>query len=123
MEARKKALEEIPSRFPQCAVSSSLPINIEVNAASATKGHALAFLAERLGIKPEETLAFGDGTNDISMLRQAGTGVANGKAAPEAQEAADRVTGTNDEDGIAAILEEYGFLKAAGVLPILFASR
>ena len=44
MEARKKALEEIPSRFPQCAVSSSLPINIEVNAASATKGHALAFL-------------------------------------------------------------------------------
>ena len=78
MEARKKALEEIPSRFPQCAVSSSLPINIEVNAASATKGHALAFLAERLGIKPEETLAFGDGTNDISMLRQAGTGVAIG---------------------------------------------
>lgn len=109
MEARKKALKEIPSRFPQCAVSSSLPINIEVNAASATKGHALAFLAERLGIKPEETLAFGDGTNDISMLRQAGTGVAMGNAAPEAQEAADRVTGTNDEDGIAAILEEYSF--------------
>ena len=43
------------------------------------------------------------------MLRQAGTGVAMGNAAPEAQEAADRVTGTNDEDGIAAILEEYGF--------------
>ena len=105
----KTLFEEIPSRFPQCAVSSSLPINIEVNAASATKGHALAFLAERLGIKPEETLAFGDGTNDISMLRQAGTGVAMGNAAPEAQEAADRVTGTNDEDGIAAILEEYGF--------------
>ena len=36
-------------------------------------------------------------------------GVAWATAAPEAQEAADRVTGTNDEDGIAAILEEYGF--------------
>lgn len=109
MEARKRALEEIPARFPQCAVSSSLPINIEVNAASATKGRALAFLAEHLGIRIEDTLAFGDGTNDISMLRQAGTGVAMGNAAPEARAAADRLTASNDEDGIAVILEEYGF--------------
>ena len=107
MEARKTALKEIPRLFPQCVVSSSLPINIEVNAANATKGAALAFLAEHLGIKPEETLAFGDGTNDISMLRQAGTGVAMGNAAPEVLAAADQTTGTNDEDGIAAFLEAY----------------
>ena len=101
LEARKKALLEIPRLFPQCAVSSSLPINIEINATDVTKGHALAFLTKHLGLKTEETLAFGDGTNDITMIRQAGTGVAMGNA--------DRVTASNDEDGLAKILEELGF--------------
>lgn len=109
LEARKKALLEIPRLFPQCAVSSSLPINIEINATDATKGHALAFLTKHLGLKAEETLAFGDGTNDITMIRQAGTGVAMGNAAPEMLAAADRVTASNDEDGLAKILEELGF--------------
>lgn len=109
MEARRMALEEIPRLFPQCVVSSSLPINIEVNAACATKGAALAFLAEHLGIAIAETLAFGDGTNDISMIRQAGIGVAMGNAAPELLAAADRVTADNDEDGLAKVLEELGF--------------
>ena len=109
LDARKKALLEIPRLFPQCAVSSSLPINIEINATDATKGHALAFLTKHLGLKTEETLAFGDGTNDISMLRQAGIGVAMGNAAPEALAAADRVTASNDEDGLARVLEELGF--------------
>lgn len=109
MDAREEALRTIPRLFPQCAVSSSLPINIEVNAANATKGHALAFLTEYLGLKKEETIAFGDGTNDISMLRQAGTGVAMGNAASEVLEAADQVTGTNDEDGIASFLDSQIF--------------
>lgn len=109
MRAREEALRTIPRLFPQCAVSSSLPINIEVNAANATKGHALSFLTEYLGLKKEETIAFGDGTNDISMLRQAGTGVAMGNAAPEVLEAADQVTGTNDEDGIASFLDSVIF--------------
>ena len=109
LEARKKALLEIPRLFPQCAVSSSLPINIEINATDATKGHALAFLTKHLGLKTEETLAFGDGTNDITMIRQAGTGVAMGNAAPEVLAAADRVTASNDEDGLAKILEELSF--------------
>lgn len=106
---RLKVLEEITSRFPQYAISSSLPINIEINAADATKGHALAFLTRHLGLKKEETLAFGDGTNDISMLLEAGTGVAMGNGAPEVLKAADRITDTNDEDGLAKVLEEYGF--------------
>ena len=109
LEARKTALEEILQLYPQYAVSSSLENNIEINAPRATKGEALAFLASHLGLKTEETLAFGDGTNDITMIRQAGTGVAMGNAAPEMLAAADRVTASNDEDGLAKILEELGF--------------
>ncbi len=108
-DMRLKILKEMEERFSQYAISSSLPINIEINAADATKGHALAFLASHLGLKPEETIAFGDGTNDITMIRQAGTGVAMGNAAPELLKAADQITGTNDEDGVAAVLEACGF--------------
>lgn len=109
LEARKKYLDEIPRRYPQYAISSSLENNIEINAALATKGEALAFLCRHLGLKQDESIAFGDGTNDISMIRQAGTGVAMGNAAPEVLAAADQVTSANDEDGLAMVLEACGF--------------
>ena len=54
-----------------------------------------------------ETIAFGDGSNDISLLRAAGCGVAMENAEPAVKAAADRVTLTNDASGVAAVLEEY----------------
>ena len=60
-----------------------------------------------MGIKREEIIAFGDGHNDITMLAFAGVGVAMGNAVSELKRIADRETGSNDEDGIAIVLEEY----------------
>ena len=64
-------------------------------------------LGELLGIGLEEMMAFGDAENDLDMLGRAGIGVAMGNAAPELQAAADYVTATNDDDGIAKALRHF----------------
>jgi Cof subfamily protein (haloacid dehalogenase superfamily) len=79
----------------------------EVAPPNASKGKALAFLAERYGIAQSETIAVGDSDNDISMIRWAGLGVAMGNAAPEVIAAADRVAPSVFDDGLAAVIEEY----------------
>ena len=58
----------------------------------------------------EESMAFGDGENDLTMLRHAGIGVAMGSAHNSVQEQADYVTGTVDEDGILTALEHFEIL-------------
>ena len=91
--------------FPGVAVSSSVPRNVEINHADATKGHALLGLAAHLGLDREQVMAFGDGLNDITMIRAAGVGVAMANAVEEVRQAADEITATNDEDGVAAVIE------------------
>ena len=88
-------------------VSSSLPTNLEINGAGAAKGNALLALAEHLGLKREETMACGDGDNDISMIKMAGLGVAMENAVPDILEAADWITGSNDESGVAKAIETW----------------
>ena len=103
---REELLQELPARWPDIAVTSSLPMNIELNAAAANKGRALLSLCAHLGIAPEETVAFGDGSNDCTLLRAAGLGVAMANAVEEAKAAADLVTVSNNEAGVAKVLEE-----------------
>lgn len=105
-ETQQEILEKAAERFPGLAVSSSVTRNVEINDGKANKGAALLTLAEKLGIAPEETAAFGDGSNDLSMIRAAGTGIAMGNAVPPVKAAADRVTAGNDEDGVAVLAEE-----------------
>ena len=62
------------------------------------------------GIRPEETMAFGDGHNDIGMLTFAGIGVAMGSAEQAVKDQADYVTASVDEDGIAKALQHFGIL-------------
>ena len=90
-------------------MSSSIANNIEVNAARANKGDALKALCAMLGVDVAHSMAFGDGSNDLTMLRAAGIGVAMGNAAPEVQAAADYVTRTNEEGGVSAALEKFVF--------------
>jgi hypothetical protein len=78
---------------------------VEVLSREATKGAALERLAARLGIAAAETVAFGDQLVDISMLEWAGHGVAPVNGRPEARSAASEVTASNDEDGVALVLE------------------
>ncbi|HET8852091.1 MAG TPA: HAD hydrolase family protein, partial [Ktedonobacteraceae bacterium] len=70
------------------------------------KGNALRVIAEDLAIPAEEVVAIGDNHNDIGMLRFAGLGVAMGNAHAEVKAAADFVTLSNTEDGVAVVVEE-----------------
>ena len=107
LDLRERLLRELPERFPHLSVTSSWENNVEINDAEAHKGRALLRLAERLGLRPDQTMAFGDGLNDVTMLRAAGLGVAMGNACPEALAAADAVTADCDHDGVAAAIEKY----------------
>lgn len=80
---------------------------LEVLNPKVNKGNGLRELCTKLGISPEEVIAFGDQKNDISMFEFAGTAVAMGNGAPEAKQYADYITDTNDNDGIAKALEKY----------------
>lgn len=88
-------------------VSSSSSANIEINAEKAQKGIALLDYAKSKGIKREEVAAIGDNLNDESMIRDAGVGVAMGNAIPQIKELAQIVTKTNNEDGVAHILQTF----------------
>lgn len=78
---------------------------LEMSAAGVSKGSALAALCESLGIAASEVMAFGDMPNDLPMLRWAGRSVAVANAHPEVLAAADEVTSSCDEDGVARVLE------------------
>lgn len=78
---------------------------VEVTPAGADKGSALARLADKLEIDRSEVVAFGDNHNDITMLSWAGRGVAMGNARPDVIACADEVSLTNEEFGVAAVLE------------------
>lgn len=108
---REAALDEI-RKLEGVTITGALHNDIEVNAAGVDKGNALLWLAQYLGIAPEETMAFGDGNNDITLLEKAGTGVAMKNGIEEVKHAADRITEkTNDEEGAAKFIETYVLKK------------
>lgn len=71
------------------------------------KAASLGRLIADLGIRREELIAVGDGYNDLSMIRFAGLGVAMANAAREVQDAADYITWSNREDGVAHVVEKF----------------
>ena len=107
LELRPQVMALLRREVPGVVQSVSLPTNLELNAAGATKGAALAALCRALGVDPLDTAAFGDGTNDVSMLAAAGVGVAMANGAPETKQAADLVTASNQEDGVALVLDRW----------------
>ncbi|HKO24531.1 MAG TPA: HAD-IIB family hydrolase, partial [Chloroflexota bacterium] len=79
---------------------------LEVFHASCSKGEALCHLTGLLGLAMSAVVAVGDNYNDREMLEVAGLGVAMANAEPEILAVADHVTGSNDEDGIATLVDE-----------------
>ncbi len=80
-------------------------INIDVS-----KGNALKFLCDELGIKQEETIGFGDNFNDMALVKEAGLGVAVANAVPELKEIAEYVTEKNNSEGaIEEVLNKFVF--------------
>ncbi len=104
-------LQQLPKLFPGTVVSSSTPQNVEINHMDANKGRAVLALAEHLGLRRENTMAFGDGLNDLSMIRDAGIGVAMENACGEVLSAADYVTAHNDAHGVALAIEKFCFIS------------
>lgn len=78
-----------------------------VVAPDATKGEALRVLADYYGISIAETIGVGDGENDLPLLEAAGVGVAMGNSPASVIAAADEVTATVEEDGLALVIEQY----------------
>ena len=98
--------EEVSASFPAIKTTASTWNNLEFNIASAHKGNALKRFAEHLGLTLDSCMALGDGMNDLTMIEAAGLGVAMANAHPLVLAAADRVTLSNDEDGVAQAISE-----------------
>ncbi len=96
---------EVAAAFPDVKITSSTANNLEINSAAAHKGRALARFADHLGLSLANCAAFGDGMNDFTMVEAAGLGVAMANAAPEVKRVAKLVTRSNDDDGVARVLE------------------
>lgn len=86
---------------------------IDVVSPQASKGSALAWLANHYQVDQNDTIAFGNFDNDVSMLTYAGTGIAMDNAPDRVKERADKVCYSNDEHGVARYLEEHVLSKIA----------
>ena len=106
-EMRRQRDEILPRLFPELLHTTSVVTNIEINHVSAGKDKGLEALCRHLGFGPENAMAFGDGTNDSCMLRAAGLGVAMSNADKAVLAAADYVTGSNNEAGVAAAIRRF----------------
>ena len=106
LEIRAEFLERL-KKLDDVVVTSALALNAEINSIGTSKGAALEFLCDYLNININNVIAFGDGDNDIEMLKAAGLGVAMANDDPEIKNAADLITKTNLENGIADLLSQY----------------
>ena len=99
-----------------CSIDANLPPGCKmlvtddgrfglIMASTVSKAAALRHLVDEWGLSLAQVIAFGNDTNDIEFIAECGIGVAMGNAIPEAKRVADLVTLSNDEDGIAEVLE------------------
>ena len=103
-------LEVFSHVLKHCEPMRWYPLFADIIARGNSKSHGIDKVIEYYGIDLKDTMAFGDGGNDIPMLRHAGIGVAMGNAAPEVQNAANYITTSVDEDGILNALKHFGIL-------------
>ncbi len=106
----KETEELLRETLPECTAARWIPLFADVNMKHINKGAGIDHVINHFGISLGETMAFGDGGNDIAMLRHAAVGVAMGNASKEVQATADYTTGTVDEDGVVQALVHFGLL-------------
>lgn len=106
IELLQKLRNEINKKFDISIVSSAYN-NIEIMAKGISKGNAVKILAEYFDIKREEVICIGDSENDISMIEYAGLGVAMENGIDFIKDIADYITDTNDEDGVAKVINKF----------------
>ena len=102
--------KEIRPSIPTCEIGRWYPSFADITAKGDTKQKGIDEIIRYFGIKLEETMAFGDGGNDVLMLKHVGIGVAMGNAEDEVKLAADYVTDSVDEGGIEKALRHFGVI-------------
>ncbi|MBQ6654872.1 MAG: HAD family phosphatase [Erysipelotrichaceae bacterium] len=103
---RDQVMSQLSEQFPQLLVSSSGPKFIEVNIRGVDKGKALIRFCQLMNVPIEESMAFGDAENDISMLDAAGRAVVMENGTPETKKHADMICPSNNDDGVRKVIEE-----------------
>ena len=97
----------IAPQMPQSEFGRWYHSFVDITAKGNTKQNGIDEFIKHFGFKLEETMAFGDGGNDIGMLRHAGVGIAMGNAKDDVKASADYVTASVDEDGIFKALKHF----------------
>ncbi len=106
----KEQERTIMAVMPRCEATRWNPLFSDVVPKGSSKQVGLDKVLDYFGIPLEESMAFGDGGNDILMLKHAGIGVAMGNAENDVKQAADYVTDSVDEDGIEKALRHFGVI-------------
>ena len=107
---RREEMAPAMALAPTSRMTQWYPLGHDIISSDGGKKNAMLEIIRRYGIRPEETIAFGDSENDLEMLRTAGIGVAMGNGTPEAKAAADYVTADCDEDGLQKALEHFNLI-------------
>lgn len=103
-----KAIAKIPAEVnTRYTLLKSAPYFLEILDKRVNKGTGVKSLADALNIQPEEVMAIGDQENDVAMIEYAGVGVAMDNAIPSLKAAADFITRSNHEDGVAYAIEKF----------------
>lgn len=106
-ERLKEIQQQIAAFLPEeLTVVQTAPFYLEIIPRTINKGQGIRDICRVLDMTTREVIAFGDAENDIPMLREAGIGVAMGNAGDAVKAAADHITLSNNEDGIAAALAQ-----------------
>lgn len=107
-EILSPAIDKLPKEvYEKYTVVRSDAFYLEFLDKSVNKGSGVELLAKSLDIKREEVICVGDAGNDIHMIKYAGLGVAMGNAFPEVKEIADYITLTNEEHGVAHVINKF----------------
>ncbi|WP_082053014.1 Cof-type HAD-IIB family hydrolase [Gordoniibacillus kamchatkensis] len=106
-EAKLAHIRQTLESWGTLEITNSHPCNLELNPKGISKASGIRAVCDMLGIEMDEVIAMGDSENDLSMIREAGLGVAMGNAQESVKAAADIVTVTNDEHGVAKVIREY----------------
>lgn len=107
-EVLDECITKIPKEFyDKYTIVRSTPSFLEFLSPTANKGSGISLLAEKLGIKREEVICVGDAGNDKHMIEYAGLGVAMGNASEEIKSISDYVTYSNNEDGVAHVIDKF----------------
>ncbi len=93
--------------FDETNFTISIPTFLEFYSKETSKGQAVLNYARQLGINADEIIAIGDGMNDLTMINMAGLGVAMGNASDIVKKEADFITTTNDDYGVARVIEKF----------------